>query len=84
MTKKWIKSLEKGKTFAALFTNFSKAFDCLPHDLIIAKLNAYGFSLSAARLMQSYLCNRKQRTKINTAYSYGKKCCLAFLNVICF
>ena len=69
MIEKWKKSVDKGKTFAALLTDLSKAFDCLPHDLIIAKLNAYGFSLSATRLMQSCLCNRKQRTKINTAYS---------------
>ena len=68
MIEKWKNSVDKGKTFAALLTDLSKAFDCLPHDIIIAKLNAYGFSLSAARLMQSYLSNRKQRTKINTAY----------------
>ena len=43
--------------------------DFSPHDLIIAKLNAYGFSLSATRLIQSYLSNRKQRTKISTAHS---------------
>ena len=69
MTEKRKKSVDKGKAFAAILTDLSKAFDCLPDDLIIAKLNAYGFSLSAAKLMQSYLCNRKQRTKINTAYS---------------
>ena len=69
MTEKWKKSVDKGKTFAALLTDLFKVFDCLSHDLIIAKRNAYGFSLSAARLMQSYSCNRKQRTKINTAYS---------------
>ena len=46
---------DKGNTFAALLTDLSKAFDCL----IIAKLYAYEFDLSAARLMQSYLCNRK-------------------------
>ena len=65
MIEKWRKSVDKGKTFASLLTDLSKAFDCFPHDLIIAKLNAYGFGLSAIRLMQSYLSNKKQRTKIN-------------------
>ena len=50
-------------------TDLSKAFDCLPHELLIAKLHAYDFSLSALRLMYSYLSNRKQRTKINESYS---------------
>ena len=69
MIEKWKKSVGKGKTFAALLADLNKAFDCLPHDLIIAKRNTYGFSLSGARQMQSYLCNRKQRTERNTAYS---------------
>ena len=69
MTEKWKKSVDKGKTFAALVTGLFQAFDCFPYDLTIDKCNAYGFSLSAAMLMKSYLCNRKQRTKINTAYS---------------
>ena len=69
MIEKWKKSVDKGKLFAAFLTDLSKAFDRLPHVLIIGKLNAYGFSLSVARLVQSYLSNRKQRTKRNTAYS---------------
>ena len=50
-----------------------KAFDCLPHELLIAKLHAYGFSLAALRLVHSYLSNRKQRTKINESYSSGEE-----------
>ena len=55
--------------FGALLTGLSKAFDCLNHDLLIAKLNAYGFSLPALRLIHDYLSNRKQRTRINNSYS---------------
>ena len=68
MLEKWKSSVDKGKAFGVLLTDLSKAFDCLSHELIIAKLNAYGFSLSAQKLMQSYLSERKQRTKINQAY----------------
>ena len=69
MLEKWKSSVDKGKSFGALLTDLSKAFDCLSHELIIAKLNAYGFSLSALNLVLSYLTERKQRTKINQAYS---------------
>ena len=51
----------------------SKAFDCLSYDLPLAKLNAYGFGLAALRLMQSYLSNRKRRTKINSEFSPWKE-----------
>ena len=61
--------MDKGKTFGVLLTDLSKAFDYLSHELIIAKLNAYIFSTSALKLMQSYLSKRKQKTKINQAYS---------------
>ena len=46
-----------------------KAFDCLPHELLIAKLDAYGFDKSSLKLIHSYLSNRKQRVKINDRYS---------------
>ena len=52
-----------------LLTDLSKAFDCHDHELLIAKLNAYGFSLPALKLVHDYLSNRKQRTKVNRTYS---------------
>ena len=69
MLEKWKSAVDKGKVFGALLTDLSKAFDCLPHELIIAKLYAYGFNLPALKLMHSYLSHRKQRTKVNHAYS---------------
>ena len=56
--------------FGALLADLSKAFDCLPHDIIIAKLNAYGVDMKALNFIYDYLRNRKQRTKIDNAYSY--------------
>ena len=55
--------------FCALLTDISKGFDCLDHDLLIAKLNGYGFSFPVLRLILDYLLNRKQRTRINNSYS---------------
>ena len=69
MLEKWKLAVDNKKTFGALLTDLSKAFDCLPHDLLVAKLNAYGFSLPASRLVLSYLPNRTKRTKINSKLS---------------
>ena len=49
--------------------DLSKAFDCLNHELLIAKLRAYGFSMSALRLIHSHLNERKQRVKMNGSFS---------------
>ena len=48
--------------------DLSKVFDTLNHELLIAKLSAYGFSHCSLRLIYSYLSNRWQRTKINYTY----------------
>ena len=69
MIEKWKSAVDNKKTFGALLTDLYKAFDCLNHDLLLAKLNAYGFSLPALRMIQGYLSNRKQRTKINSDFS---------------
>ena len=69
MLEKWKLAVDNKKTFGALLTDLSKVFDCLPHDLLGAKLNAYGFRLPALRLVLSYLLNRKQRIKINSKFS---------------
>ena len=69
MLKKWKRSVDNSKMFGVLLTDLSKAFDCLDHELLIAKLNAHGFSLTALKLVHNYLSNRKQRTKINSTYS---------------
>ena len=61
------------KSFRSLFTDLSKAFDCLSQDLVIAKLNAYEVSSSDLRFVHSHLKNRMQRTKINSEYSSWKE-----------
>ena len=69
MLEKWKRAVDNGKVFGIWLTDLSKAFDCLSHELLLAKLHAYGFSISALRLIYSYLANRKQKTKINSSYS---------------
>ena len=63
------KNVDDGDVFGALLTDLSKAFDCIPHDLIIAKLEKYGFHIDALKLIHDYLSNRKQRVKVNDTYS---------------
>ena len=66
---KWKSVVHNKSNFGAVLSDLPKALDCLPHDLLLAKLNTYGFSLPALKLVQSYLSNRKQRTKINSEFS---------------
>ena len=55
--------------FGVLLTDLLKAFDCLSHEPLAAKLSAYGLHISAVRFIYHYLSNRKQRTKIENHYS---------------
>ena len=65
----WKAALDKKQFVGVLFMDLSKAFDCLPHNLLLAKLDAYGVDSSACKLIASYLSNRKQRVKLGDARS---------------
>ena len=61
LIEKWKKSVDNVGAFGVLFTDLSKALDCLSHELLIAKLDAYGFDKNTVKLVNSYLSKRKQR-----------------------
>ena len=69
MVDKWKEALDRCGLGGALLTDLSKAFDCIKHDLLIAKLAAYGFDPQSLSFIFSYLHERKQRTKIHNSYS---------------
>ena len=69
MLEKWKRALDKGEYLSALLTDLSKAFDTINHDLLIAKLTAYGFSNEALKLMKNYLENRKEKVHIKKKFS---------------
>ena len=50
--------------------DLSKAYDCISHELLVAKLECYGLDELSLKLILDYLCNRKQRTKIGSSFSY--------------
>ena len=61
--------VDKKGTAGTLITDLSKDFDCLNHELLIAKINSYGFSYDSLSLILNYLTNRKQCTRIDTTLS---------------
>ena len=64
LTEYWRQALDNGSTVGTVAMNLSRAFDKMPHALLIAKLSAYGMSRSACNLIISYLRNRRHRVKI--------------------
>ena len=73
LLRSWQKSLDEGKIVGTVLMDLSKAYDCLPHDLLIAKLSAYGVDLKSLRLLHDYLLNRFQRVRIGSCCSKWKK-----------
>ena len=73
MIENWKKQLDNGKKLGVIFTDLSKAFATIKHSLLLAKLKAYSFSNQALSLLQSYLCNRFQRSIITGSFSSWNK-----------
>ena len=65
----WRKCLDDKGVVGAILMDLSKAYDCLPTNLLIAKLEAYNFDKSALKLIYSYLTTRKQRVKVGSTFS---------------
>ena len=69
LIEKWKTVLDSKSYGGAVLMDLSKAFDTINHNLLIAKLHAYGFSKESLKLIKSYLSNRWQRTKANLSFS---------------
>ena len=65
----WKKILHNNESFGVLLTDLSKAFVCVNHKLLIAKLHAYELDSSSLRLIHSYLNNKQQRVHITNDFS---------------
>ena len=72
----WQKTLDSKGIIGAILMDLSKAFDTLPHDLLIAKLESYGLSKQSLSLIYSFLSSRHQRVKIGNEFSEWKQICL--------
>ena len=71
---KLIQNSDKGMYTCCVFLDLTKAFDTVNHDVLLHKMkNFYGFRGLAFKLMQSYLSNRKQYTKMNSSKSDRSK-----------
>ena len=70
LIEKWKKTLDNKGYTGAILMDLSKAFDTINHELLIAKLYAYGFSKDSLKIISSYMSDRWQRTKIDKSFSF--------------
>ena len=73
MLKKWKNTLDKGGFVYGIFMEFSKAFDTMNHDLLIAKLGAYGFHKDVLVFRKSYFTNKEERVRVNSNFSMWER-----------
>ena len=63
------KTCDNHGVLAAVMTDLSKTFDCISHEILLAKLREYGFDESSLKVLISYLKNRIQSTKVGSSFS---------------
>ena len=78
MLEKWKNAVNKEKCFGALLTDLSKTFDCLSHELLIAKLHVCGFNLSALKRIQVTYQTENNAPKLMQRIAHRKKFCLEY------
>ena len=65
----WRSELDRGNSVGVVLMDLSKAFDCMPHALLVAKLHGYGMTTNSVKLLASYLTDRLQRVRIGSSFS---------------
>ena len=73
LIEEWREYLDKNFVVSAVLTDLSKAIDCIPHDLLLAKLEAYGIGQKALSYIYLYLRNRNQGVHINDTKKNSQK-----------
>ena len=75
LIQKWQEELDSGGYVGTILMDLSKAYDCLSHDLLIAKLEAYRLDVGSLNFLLDYLSLRKHRTKVGSSYSKWSEIC---------
>ena len=65
----WRSELDRGNSVGVVLMDLSKAFDCMLHPLLVAKLHGYGMTTNSVKLLASYLTDRLQRVRIGSSFS---------------
>ena len=68
LIEEWRAALDNKEAVSVISLGLSKAFDCIPHSLLLAKLNAYGVTEDGVALLRNYLTGRSQRVKVGDTF----------------
>jgi hypothetical protein len=69
---KWTQDLETGGQIDIVYTDFEKAFDKVPHKRLLSKLASYGVNFKLIKWIETFLCFRRYRVRINGKFSQCK------------